>query len=163
MQPASVDAPGVEVVDEGLGGDGGLDAQPARVARGGGAGEEAFEGVCGRDEPAERGVHHVRRLLEHRERRLHVGAHARPRAAVANLWRDLARAQSMQGKEHTALQSLLRALTVVDGLPPDTSLQAAADVVERALQSGDPVTTEARMALIESTREAMDQLNETSP
>ncbi|MEQ8798824.1 MAG: ATP-binding protein [Salinisphaeraceae bacterium] len=44
-----------------------------------------------------------------------------------------------------------------------TSLQAAADVVERALQSGDPVTDEARMALIESTREAMDQLNEISP
>jgi hypothetical protein len=49
------------------------------------------------------------------------------RAAVANLYRDLARAQSMQGKEHAALQSLLRALTVVDGLPPDTPLLEAAE------------------------------------
>eukprot|EP01048_Picozoa_sp_COSAG05_P035002 COSAG05_NODE_14956_length_382_cov_0.890459_1_plen_91_part_10 len=46
----------------------------------------------------------------------------RARASSAAVWRDLARSQSMQGKEHAALQSLTRALSVLDQLDADVPL-----------------------------------------
>jgi hypothetical protein len=44
------------------------------------------------------------------------------RATVAAMWRDLARAQSMQSKTHEALHNLRRSLAVYDGLDHSTEL-----------------------------------------
>lgn len=44
------------------------------------------------------------------------------RATVAAIWRDLARAQSMQGKAHEGLHNLRRALAVYDGIDQSADL-----------------------------------------
>ena len=49
------------------------------------------------------------------------------RATLAGMWRDLARAQSMQGKRHEALHNLRRALAVYDGIEQDAELLHVAE------------------------------------
>ena len=56
------------------------------------------------------------------------------RATIAAIWRDLARAQSMQSKRHEALHNLRRALATYDGLDRSTDLLEVVQHWER--QSG---------------------------
>ena len=67
--------------------------------------------------------------------------------------------QALDAGEYEAARRDIHTLHGTAAFYALTSLQKAADTVERALQSGDPVTAEARMALIEATREALDRLD----